>query len=149
MGEFEVRTPEGEVTRRLRVVQTYESESDDLQRGRFFEIDREGAVVKADAENRREGDRLLCEVKKSNGETTEHEGTWTGDALVWHRRTDDGTEESFVERISSSEYQIDGAGVYGPGRTLFVFRGRYRRSTLDEAAAELSEHGIDRSELSP
>jgi hypothetical protein len=103
----------------------------DVQRGTFVDRYPDGRVIRAQARNYVREGQLVCEVEKEDGSRTVHTGTVADNAIVWHRRTDDGVIESFRERVVQTpdgrEYHIDGFGVYpsGDSTTYLLFKGRY------------------------
>ena len=86
----------------------------------------------ADARNYVADGRLICEVDKSNGESSRHLGTVSDGQLFWHRK-EPGAIETFMESVDADEegefYVINGFGIYGEGDAAqaFLFRGRYQR----------------------
>lgn len=135
-GTFEVFTQDGRLHEQLDVMQEYRWDGH-VQRGRFVEIDAEGDRTTADARNFVDDrGRLVCEVVKSNGETTRHLGRLVRKSIAWHRRGEE-VIETFIERVNTQAqpavYQITGVGAYGPAaaRSHFVFRGRYERVSGD------------------
>jgi len=131
-GEFRVYGQDGRLQTTLEVQQVYRWEGD-IQVARFIETGADGTVTTADARNYRdERGRLVCEVRKSTGESSTHFGTFTDGYLFWHADTPDRVE-AFRERVVTDEhgqrsYDIDGFGGYGEAasRRYFVFAGSYR-----------------------
>ncbi|MEM9914455.1 MAG: hypothetical protein AAF911_05805 [Planctomycetota bacterium] len=137
-GTFKVYGQDGRLQTTLEVQQTYRWDGD-IQVARFVETAADGTVTTADARNYRdEQGRLVCEVEKSNGESSTHFGTFTDGTLFWHADTPIRVE-SFRERVVTDEhgqrsYDIDGFGGYGSTerRNYFVFAGSYREVIPDE-----------------
>jgi len=131
-GTFKVYTLEGRLHEAIEVEQRYWWEGD-IQRGRFVERYADGRVVNAEAMNYIKDGRLVCEVRKDNGEISNHRGRYENGVLFWHTRMADGSKvESFKERVETTAqgtiYYIDGFGAYGRGdaKTYFLFEGRYK-----------------------
>ncbi|MEO0587779.1 MAG: hypothetical protein AAF078_09080 [Planctomycetota bacterium] len=130
-GRFTVYSQSGEVVTALDVEQRYRWDGE-VQRATFREVDAAtGAVVTADARNYVDDTgRLVCEVKKSNGESSRHLGRVEDGRLFWFAN-EPGRVETFVEAVIEDErgraYTIAGFGMYGTGEhaTHFVFDGRY------------------------
>jgi len=130
-GAFKVFTHDGRLVNELHVKQHYWSEGK-IQRGRFVERDGSGRIVTVEARNLVEQGRLVCRVRKDNGETSAHAGRVTDSDLFWSRRGADVVEcfrERVVKTDADTTYLINGFGVYGRGdeASHFYFEGRYRK----------------------
>ncbi|MEM8736867.1 MAG: hypothetical protein AAGG38_00070 [Planctomycetota bacterium] len=130
-GEFKVYTQDGRLTTLLSVRQTYRWDGD-IQRARFEEIDQDGNVVTAEAKNYWDDQgRLICEVVKSTGDTSQHFGRYSDGYLFWYG-SKPGRIETFRERVEvdpdgQRTYTITGFGAYGRGdnQKHFLFEGKY------------------------
>lgn len=133
-GSFVVTTPDGEMVDSLVATHRYRWDGT-VQTGTL--VDRypaSGRVDTSHARNYVADGRLVCEVTHPDGSTTVHYGRVRGNAIVWHRRTEEGVVESYRERVVDTpggpEYRIDGFGVYPDGqgaRSYVLFYGRYER----------------------
>lgn len=137
-GSFVGLDVEGRELYRIRVRQTYVTVSETTQKVTIEDAMPDGTVIRGEGENtavrRPDGTlQLRCVVRKSNGETTAHEGRLVrgpdGDEqIVWHSRGPDRAE-TFRETVrregADTVYEINGMGRYGT--SLILMHGRYRR----------------------
>jgi len=131
-GPFVAYTYSGEPVDSLTAEHRYQWEGD-VQVGTQVDRYPDGHVERAKARNYIRNDTLFCEVTHADGSTTAYRGRTVGEAVVWHRRTEEGLVESFRERVVETpegpEYRIDGFGVYpnDDGSTSHLqFVGRYQ-----------------------
>lgn len=132
-GRFTVFSHSGRLVTELDVQQRYWWDGE-VQRAEFHEtVVGTGVVTTAEARNYvDEHGRLVCEVDKSNGESSRHFGRVVDGELFWFAK-EDGRVETFRESVRVDEdgarsYVIDGFGRYGEGvgASYFVFAGVYQ-----------------------
>ena len=142
-GVFAGYDTEGRELYRIKVRQTYEIVSDTTQSVHVEDTMPDGTVIRGDGQNiaRRGSDGALtlrCIVKKSNGDSVDHEGR-LGESvdgrpqIIWY--TDrPGRIETFRESVrregSRTVYEINGLGRYG--KTLVLMHGRYVKTDDDK-----------------
>lgn len=138
-GTFVGYDAQGKELYRIRVEQRYKTVSSTVQKVEIRDTDmKTGKTVTGEGENiariREDGTlELLCVVRKSNGDTVEHQGRLVKGAdgeeqLVWYTQKADRSEtfREVVRKENGVEvYSIDGMGRYGG--TLILMHGRYAR----------------------
>ncbi len=121
---------------RIRVEQRYHIVDDNTQKVTIRDTMSDGKVITGEGENlaipRDDGSvELRCVVRKSNGETAEHNGRLVkgpdGDKqIIWYSKKP-GKVEMFRETVRSeggrTVYSINGTGRYG--EMLILMNGRY------------------------